>query len=103
MLNRFEYFTEIEERFQQRRGARHLLTTQDWAVIKTWRQANMPLVAVLRGIDATFDRCETPQECGRRQRVNGLAYCIPAVLKAAEQLRQATTGNPAGDFRFFFD
>jgi len=29
-LNYFNYFTEIEERFQQRRGSLLLLSTLDW-------------------------------------------------------------------------
>ena len=39
VLNYFNYFTEIEERFQQRRGALLLLSTLDWALIETWREA----------------------------------------------------------------
>ena len=51
MQNYFNYFTEIEERFQQRRGAILLLSTLDWALIETWRDAGIPLEAALRGID----------------------------------------------------
>jgi hypothetical protein len=54
--NYFNYFTEIEERFQQRRGSILLLSTLDWALIETWRDAGIPLEAVLRGIDAAFDK-----------------------------------------------
>ena len=45
MRNYFNYFTEIEERFQQRRGALLLLSTLDWALIETWREAGIPLEA----------------------------------------------------------
>jgi len=45
VLNYFNYFTEIEERFQQRRGALLLLSTLDWALIETWREAGIPLDA----------------------------------------------------------
>ena len=58
MQNYFNYFTEIEDRFQQRRGAILLLSTLDWALIETWRDAGIPLEAVLRGIDAAFDKYE---------------------------------------------
>jgi hypothetical protein len=37
--NYFNSFTEIEERFQQRLGALLLLSTLDWALIETWREA----------------------------------------------------------------
>ena len=55
-MNYFNYFTEIEIRFQQRRGSILMLSTLDWALIETWRKAGVPLEAVLRGIDAAFDK-----------------------------------------------
>jgi hypothetical protein len=91
--NYFNYFTEIEERFQQRRGAILLLSTLDWALIETWREAGIPLEAVLRGIDAAFDKYETRQKRGRMRRVNGLAWCAQAVMEAAEELREASAGT----------
>ncbi len=93
MRNYFNYFTEIEERFQQRRGALLLLSTLDWALIETWQEAGIPLGAVLRGIDAAFDKYETRQKRGRMRRVNGLAWCAQAVMDAAEELREAATGT----------
>ena len=68
MLNYFNYFTEIEERFQQRRGSLLLLSTLDWALIETWRDAGIPLEAALRGIDAAFDKYEARQKRGRMRR-----------------------------------
>jgi len=35
MRNYTNYFTEIEERFQQRRGSLLMLSTLDWALIET--------------------------------------------------------------------
>ena len=93
MLNYFNYFTEIEERFQQRRGALLLLSTLDWALIETWREAGIPLDAALRGIDAAFDKYEARQKRGRMQRVNGLAWCTQAVMEAAEALNEAAAGT----------
>jgi hypothetical protein len=90
--NYFNYFTEIEERFQQRRGSLLLLSTLDWALIETWREAGVPLNAVLRGIDAAFDKYEARQKRGRMRRINGLAWCAQAVMQAAEELREAATG-----------
>jgi len=91
--NYFNYFTEIEERFQQRRGAILLLSTLDWALIETWRDAGIPLEAALRGIDAAFDKYESRQKRGRMRRVNGLAWCAQAVMEAAEELREAAAGT----------
>lgn len=93
MHNYFNYFTEIEERFQQRRGAILLLSTLDWALIETWRDAGIPLEAVLRGIDNAFDKYESRQKRGRMRRINGLAWCAQAVMQAAEELREASAGS----------
>jgi hypothetical protein len=91
--NYFNYFTEIEERFQQRRGSILLLSTIDWALIETWRDAGIPLEAVLRGIDAAFDKYESRQKRGRMRRINGLAWCAQAVMEASEELREASAGT----------
>jgi hypothetical protein len=94
-VNYFNYFTEIEMRFQQRRGSILMLSTLDWALIETWREAGVPLEAVLRGIDSAFDKQEAQRQRlgNRRQRkVNGLAWCSQAVLEAAEQAREAAIG-----------
>ena len=97
MLNYFNYFTEIEECFQQRRGSLLLLSTLDWALIESWREAGIPLEAVLRGIDAAFDKYEAQKTRGRKRRINGLAWCAQAVMVAAEELREAAAGTaPAG-------
>ena len=94
-MNYFNYFTEIETRFQQRRGSILMLSTLDWALIETWREAGVPLAAVLRGIDSAFDKHDTQRlrAGNRRQRkVNGLAWCAQAVLEAVEQAREASVG-----------
>jgi hypothetical protein len=70
-----------------------LLSTLDWALIETWREAGIPLEAVLRGIDAAFDKYEARQKRGRMRRINGLAWCAQAVMEAAEQLREAAAGT----------
>jgi len=90
--NYFNYFTEIEERFQQRRGSLLLLSTLDWALIETWQEAGVPLEAVLRGIDAAFDKYDSRQYRGHRRKINGLAWCAQAVMEASEELREAATG-----------
>ena len=92
MQNYFNYFTEIEERFQQRRGSLLLLSTLDWALIETWRDEGVPLDAALRGIDSAFDKYEARQTRGRMRRINGLAWCAQAVMEAAQGLREASAG-----------
>ncbi len=94
-MNYFEYFSEVEERFTARRGSVLLLSTLDWALIETWRDAGVPLTAVLRGIDDAFDKYETrsARGKGRLRKVNGLAWCAQAVMEAAEQMAEAAVGS----------
>ena len=103
LMNYFNYFTEIETRFQQRRGSILMLSTLDWVLIESWKQAGVPLEAVLRGIDNAFDNYDEQRARlgNRRQRqVNGLAWCAQAVLEATEQFREASVGTaPAAALR----
>ncbi|MFZ0816199.1 MAG: hypothetical protein WAM78_11810 [Candidatus Sulfotelmatobacter sp.] len=92
-VNYFNYFTEIEEQFLRRRGGGLLLTTLDWVLIETWKDAGVPLEAVLRGIDAAFDRFD--QRPSKTQKINSLAYCSQAVLAAAEEMKEAAVGSAA--------
>jgi hypothetical protein len=90
-LNYFNYFTEIEEHFQRARGTGlFLLSPLDWALIESWKNAEVPLEAVLRGIDVAFEKWR-----GRRvktQMVNSLAFCAQAVLGEAQIM--AGTAQP---------
>ncbi len=88
--NYFNYFTEIEEHFQRRRGTGLLLNTLDWALIETWKDAGIPLEAVIRGIDLVFDRYDARPS--KTRKVNGLAFCTQEVLAAAEEMKEAAAG-----------
>ena len=90
MENYFNYFSEIEDRFLRRRGGGLLLSTLDWALIETWKDAGIPLQAVLRGIDEAFDRYD--QRPSKTKKVNSLAYCSQLVLAAAEDMKEAAVG-----------
>ncbi|HUX67965.1 MAG TPA: hypothetical protein VMV31_10815 [Terriglobales bacterium] len=93
-MNYFNYFTEIEEHFQRKRGAQIYLSPLDWALIASWREAGIPLAAVLAGIDQAFEKFES----GRRrdsQRHRSLVYCSAAVLAAAEAMAAASAGADA--------
>ena len=100
MLNYFNYFTEIEERFQQRRGSLLMLSTLDWALIETWREAGLPVEVVLRGIDDAFDKHDAQKlrAKGRTRKINGLAWAAQSVMRAAEDAAEAATGaRPAAE------
>jgi len=93
--NYFNYFTEIEEHFLRRRGGGLLLSTLDWALIETWKDAGIPLEAALRGIDDAFDKYD--QRPSKTKRINSLAYCSQAVLAAAEDMKEAAVGAAGAD------
>lgn len=92
MENYFTYFTEIEEHYQRRRGGALLLSTLDWALIETWKDAGVPLEAVLRGIDETFDKYDRKPPRAKTRKINSLAYCAQEVLAAVQDAREAATG-----------
>jgi len=89
--NYFNYFTEIEEHFQRRRGGPLLVSAVDWGLIEIWKDAGIPLEAVLRGIDDAFDKYE--RRPSKTQKINGLAWCAQAVLAAAEDMKEAAIGS----------
>ena len=74
MENYFNYFTEIEEHFLRRRGGGLLLSTLDWALIETWKDAGIPLEAVLRGIDAAFDHYEQRPSKTQKSKQPGVLF-----------------------------
>jgi hypothetical protein len=109
-VNYYNYFTEIEEHFQKARGTSlFLLSTLDWALAGTWKDAGIPLEAVLRGIDAAFEKWR-----GRKvktQMVNSLAFCAQAVMTEAQVMagtipsraKETAPPFPIEDLRRYFD
>lgn len=89
--NYFNYFTEIEEHFQRRRGTLLMLSTLDWALVESWKDAGIPLEAVLRGIDSAFDKYD--RRPTKTRKVNSLAYCSQEILAAAEEMKEAAVGT----------
>src|SRR5579864_7627934 len=89
--NYFNYYTEIEQHFCRRRGTLLTVSTLDWALMMTWKDAGIPLEAVLRGIDEAFDKYD--RRPSKTQKVNSLAYCSQAILTAAEEMKEAAVGT----------
>jgi nitrogen fixation protein FixH len=90
--NYFQYFSEVEEHFLQRRGAPLIGSTLDWAQIEIWKNAGIPLEAVLRGIDTAFDKYEQ-RKSKRHEKINSILWCAQAVLSAAEDMKEAAVGT----------
>jgi hypothetical protein len=91
--NYFNYFTEVEEHFQKARATSlFLMSPLDWALVETWKNAGIPLEAVLRGIDVAFEKWRAKKS--RIRMVNSVAYCAQAVLTEAEIM--AGVARPSG-------
>jgi hypothetical protein len=85
--NYFNYFTEIEDHFQRARGTGlFLLSPLDWALIEAWKNAGIPLEAVLRGIDQAFEKWRKRPARARIHMVNSLAYCAQAIAAEAQAI-----------------
>ena len=81
--NYFNYFTEVEEHFQKARGTGlFLMSPLDWALVEAWKNAGVPLEAVLRGIDLALEAWRSKRN--RVQMVNSVAYCTQAVMTEAQ-------------------
>ena len=92
-FNYFNYFTEIEEYFWQKRGAHLLVSPIDWAIVETWQKAGIPLPAVLKGIDRAFETYARSRRAAGGRQLKSLAYCVDAVLDAAEEEKEAAAGT----------
>jgi hypothetical protein len=91
--NYFNYFTEIEEHFQKQRGtALFLLSPLDWALIEVWKDSGIPVEAVLRGVDAAFEKWRSRKS--KIRQVNSLAYCAQAVLEEAKAMANNMPDTP---------
>jgi len=92
-FNYFNYFTEIEEYFWRKRGAHLLVSPLDWAIVETWQKAGVPLEAVLKGIDRAFESWSRSRRAVGGRQLKSLAYCVDAVLDAAEEASEAAAGS----------
>jgi len=91
MENYFNYFTEIEEHWQQCRGTVTLLSPLDWALIESFQDSGIPLEVVLRGMEAAFSKQAKRQS--KVQKVNSLSYCAQAILSEFERFQESAVGK----------
>ena len=83
-----DYFTDIEAHFAERRGTPFVLSAKDWALMKEWHDAGVPLPVVIEAIDAVFDKQED-----KRRKINGLRYCRHAVKELWDERRELQIGS----------
>jgi len=96
------YFTTIEDHFRlARRTPLFMLSPRDWELLETWKNAGIPVVAVIRGIDVAFENRRRQPARARIQEVNSLSYCTQAVLAEARAMvsltRPQTASNPQSE------
>jgi hypothetical protein len=87
--NYFNYFTEIEEHFVRKRGKNILVSPLDWCLIEVWKENNIPLQVVLRGIDRSFEAALRRQ----KKAPATLFYCHPGVMEAYQEYSAAMVGS----------
>jgi hypothetical protein len=63
--------------------------------MECWKEAGIPLEAVLRGIDGAFDKYD--RRPAKSRKVNSLAYCTQEVLASAEDMKEAAIGTTRVD------
>jgi hypothetical protein len=86
------YYSRIEELFIGLRESPLLLTGKDFALMKSWYRAGIPLRVVLRGIGDAFEKFEQKKP-GPGRKVNSLRYCEQAVLSAWRSAREGLVGK----------
>lgn len=85
-----EYFLEIEGHFAMRRQTPFILSAKDWALMKKWREDEIPLPIVLEAIDHVF---ENNQTSGRKKVISSLSYCRHAVKELWNERKELYVGG----------
>jgi hypothetical protein len=88
-----DFFLEIEGHFAMRRRTPFILSAKDWALMKKWRDEEIPLPVVLEAIDQVFEKNEAS---GRRKVISSLSYCRHAVKEMWEQRKELYVGGETG-------
>src|SRR5947209_16830417 len=83
-----DYFAEIESHFASKRGTQFILNAKDWALMKEWHEAGVPLPIVIEAIDYVFEKAAE-----RKKVVNSIRYCKHAVKELWDERRELTVGE----------
>ncbi|HEX9959442.1 MAG TPA: hypothetical protein VGB00_00750 [Pyrinomonadaceae bacterium] len=94
-MNYFNYFSEIEETFNRRRGKYLFLSPLDWALIESWQERGVPLHIILRGIEKVFDGVDNQPK--RRRSVKSLMYCREEIEAQYEEWLERQVGKSEAD------
>jgi hypothetical protein len=90
MTSTLNYLEAVEQHFQSARGSAFFrLSPLDWALVEAWQSAGIPLDAVFRGIDRTFENWRRIPRA-RTEKVNSIAYCTQMIAAEAQAMANAT-------------
>jgi hypothetical protein len=89
-LNYYNYFTEVEEHFVKRRRKNLVISPLDWSLIETWKEVEIPLHVIIRGINRTFDTYYARPK--KTKMINSIFYCHQEVLLAFEEYKESRIG-----------
>lgn len=84
-----DYFLEIESHFALRRGTPFLFSAKDWALMKSWRDEDIPIGLVVEAIDRCFDHRAAS---GRKGTISSLSYCRHAVRDLWDERKSLKVG-----------
>jgi len=84
------YIEAVESHFRSARGTgSFFLSPLDWVLVETWEKRGIPLEAVIRGIDASFEKWRRRPAQARIQMINSIAYCAQAITGEAQAMLNA--------------
>ena len=89
-LDEAGYATRIEDAFIAERGTPFLVSTKDWALIRGWREAGVPVETVVRAVREAFEKRRARAQAGK---ISSLAYCASAVEEQWEMERRGLVGK----------
>jgi len=84
------YFQEIAHNFLKNRGAPFFLSSKDLDLVAEWEKMEIPLRAVLEGIERAFGSYRAKPV--PRRKIHSLAFCKNQVLRAFEQYKERKVG-----------
>lgn len=77
----------------RRRGKALLLSPLDWALMESWKEREIPLHVVLRGIEQVFDTYESKPN--QKRTIKGLSYCREEVEAQFAEWAERQVGKAA--------
>jgi len=70
-----------------RRGTPFVVSPKDWALMKEWHDAGIPLPVVIEAIDSVFDKQDA-----KGRKINGLRYVRHAVKELWDERKELQVG-----------